>query len=93
MKALIDSGCTGSTINQAYVKKHQLDTKKSAVPIPVYNADGTHNQGVDITEFVELSLTIGEHREGIDLAVTNLGKKDVDEPPGSVRSEFADFAC
>ncbi len=58
-------------------KKHQLDTKKSAVPIPVYNADGTHNQGMDITEFVELSLTIGEHREHIDLAVTNLGKKDV----------------
>ncbi len=76
-KALIDSGCTGSAINQAYVEKHQLDTKKALIPIPVYNANGTCNQGRDITEFVELSLTIGEHREQINLTVTNLGKKDV----------------
>ncbi len=76
-KALIDSGCTGSAINQAYVTEHGLDTKKALIPIPVYNADGTHNQGGDITEFVELSLTIGDHREQIDLAVTNLGKKDI----------------
>ncbi len=47
------------------------------IPIPVYNADGTRNQGGDITEFVELSMMIGEHRERIDLAVTNLGKKDI----------------
>ncbi len=40
-KALIDSGCTGSAINQAYVEKHNLDTKKALIPIPVYNADGT----------------------------------------------------
>ncbi len=62
-KALIDSGCTGSTINQVYIEKHNLDTKKALIPIPVYNADGTRNQGGDITEFIELSLTIGEHRE------------------------------
>ncbi len=76
-RALIDSGCTGSAINQAYVTKHGLDTRKALIPIPVYNADGTRNQGGDITEFVELSLTIGDHRERIDLAVTNLGKKDI----------------
>ncbi len=76
-KALIDSGCTGSAINQAYVEKHNLDTKKALIPIPVYNADGTCNQGGDITEFIELLMTIGEHHERIDLAVTNLGKKDI----------------
>ncbi len=31
----------------------------------------------DITEFVELRMTIGGHSEHIDLAVTELGKKDV----------------
>ncbi len=51
--------------------------KKALIPIPVYNANRTRNQGGDITEFVELSLMIGEHREQIDLAVTNLGKKDI----------------
>ncbi len=76
-KALIDSSCTGSAINQAYVEKHQLDMRKASVSIPVYNADRTRNQGRDITKFVELSLTIGEHHEWIDLAVTNLGKKDI----------------
>ncbi len=76
-KALLDSGCTGSTINHAYVLEHQINTKKVAVPIPVYNADGTRNQGRDITEFIELCLTIREHREHIDLVVTNLGKKDI----------------
>ncbi len=76
-KALIDSGCTGSAINQAYVEEHGLDTKKVLIPIPVYNADGTRNQGGDIMEFVELSLTIGEHHKRIDLAVMNLGKKDI----------------
>ncbi len=76
-KALLDSGCTRSAINRAYVDKHQLDMKKATVPIPVYNTDGTRNQGGDITKFIELSLMIGEHRECIDLAVTDLGKKDL----------------
>ncbi len=76
-KALIDSGCTGNTINSAYIHEHGLDTKKVIVPIPVYNADGTHNQDSDITKFVELCMTIGEHRKHIDLMVTNLGKKDI----------------
>ncbi len=43
----------------------------------MYNANGTRNAGGDITEFVELQMTIGGHAERIDLAVTNLGKKDV----------------
>lgn len=59
------------------MRKHGIDTKKVLILIPVYNADGTRNQGGDITEFVELQMTIGEHRERIDLAMTNLGKKDI----------------
>ncbi len=53
-KALLDSSCTGSTINRSYVKKHQLKTRKAKVPIPIYNADGSQNRGGDITNFVEL---------------------------------------
>lgn len=76
-KVLIDSGCTGSAINGAYVCEHNLNTKKAMVPIPVYNTDGTHNQGGDITKFIKLCITIGEHHERIDLTITNLGKKDI----------------
>lgn len=62
-KALLDSRCMGSAINEAYVKEHGLDTRKVKVPIPVYNANGTRNVGGEVTEFVELCLTIGKHRE------------------------------
>ncbi len=76
-KGLLDSGCTSSAINKRFVDEHRLETCKTAVPIPIYNADGTHNAGGDITEFAEVRMTIGGHMERIDLAITNLGKRDV----------------
>ncbi|SJL16487.1 uncharacterized protein ARMOST_20013 [Armillaria ostoyae] len=76
-KGLVDSGCTSSAINRAFVQKNQLDTVKTAVPIIVYNADGTRNQAGDITEYVEMRMTIGDHIEQIDFAVTDLGPKDL----------------
>ncbi len=76
-QGLLDSSCTSSAINRSFVEKHQLDTCKVLVPIPVYNADGTRNTGGDITEFIELRMMIGGHAKHIDLAVTNLGKKDI----------------
>ncbi len=41
--ALVDSGCTSSAINRAFVKEHNIPTHATAAPIPVYNADGTRN--------------------------------------------------
>ncbi|PFH45041.1 hypothetical protein AMATHDRAFT_105883, partial [Amanita thiersii Skay4041] len=38
VKALLDSGCTGSCINQEFVNKHRLNTIPLPRPIPVYNA-------------------------------------------------------
>ncbi len=76
-RGLLDSGCTSSAINRDFVEKHQLETRKIHRPIPVYNADGTRNAGGDITEYVETRMTIKGHEERIDLAVTNLGKKDI----------------
>ncbi len=66
-----------SAINQSFIEKHKLPTQKINVPIPVYNADGTRNAGRDITEYVETCMMIRGHVECIDLAVTNLGKKDI----------------
>ncbi len=77
IQGLLDSGCTSSAINRTFVEKHRLETRKAIVPIPVYNADGTRNAGGDITEYVEMRMTIKGHTERIDLAVTNLGKKDI----------------
>ncbi len=61
--ALVDSGCTSSAINRAFVKKHNIPTYATAAPIPVYNADGTRNQGGSITHYAEICLTIGDHTE------------------------------
>ncbi|SJL18813.1 uncharacterized protein ARMOST_22414 [Armillaria ostoyae] len=76
-RGLIDSGCTSSAINRAFVQKHCLDTVKTAIPIIVYNADGSRNKGGDITEYMEVRLTIGNHEERIDLTITDLGAKDL----------------
>ncbi len=47
------------------------------MPIPVYNADGTRNQGGSITQYAEIRLIIGDHVERIDLAVTELGDRQI----------------
>ncbi len=75
--ALVDSGCTSSAINQAFVKKHDIPTRATAAPITVYNADGSKNSSGQITAFAELRITIGDHAERIDLAVTDLKDCDV----------------
>ncbi|KIJ11492.1 hypothetical protein PAXINDRAFT_41819, partial [Paxillus involutus ATCC 200175] len=46
-------------------------------PIPVYNADGTLNQGGLITHYATLRMTIGHHSERITFGVTNLGKSEL----------------
>ncbi len=51
---LVDSGCTSSAINRAFVKKHNIPTHATAAPIPVYNADRTRNQGGSITQYTEI---------------------------------------
>ncbi|SJL01348.1 uncharacterized protein ARMOST_04668 [Armillaria ostoyae] len=77
VKGLLHSGCTSSSINRAFVQKHRLDMRKTAVPITVYNANSTCNKAGNITEFVEFQMTIGNHSERINFAVTNLGTKDL----------------
>ncbi len=75
--ALVDSGCTSSAINQAFVKEHNIPTHATAAPIPVYNADRTRNQGGSITQYAEIRLIVGDHAERIDLAVTELGDRQI----------------
>ena len=45
--------------------------------MPVYNADGTLNADRSIDGFIEARMTIGDHSEKIELAVTNLGSTDI----------------
>ena len=59
--ALLDSGCTGSCIDREFVRKNNIQTKKVPLPIPVYNADGSLNEGGPITEFIEVRMVIQDH--------------------------------
>ncbi len=70
--ALIDSGCTSSAINRAFVKKHNILTHATAMPITIYNADGSKNIAGQITAFMEVRIIIRDHAEHIDLAITEL---------------------
>ena len=77
VKALLDSGCTGSAIDEDFVKEMGWNVMKTTHPVPVYNADGTPNSGGAITEYVELEVKIGDHKERLHFAVTKLGKSKV----------------
>ncbi|EGO01047.1 hypothetical protein SERLA73DRAFT_50646, partial [Serpula lacrymans var. lacrymans S7.3] len=72
IKALLDSGCTGSCINLQFVKDQGYKIRKILRPIPVYNADGTLNTNGAIKEFVILLMEINNHIKKISFAVTNL---------------------
>ena len=72
VSALIDSGCTTSAIDKEFVKTKKIPTQKMPKAILVYNADGTKNQGGDITEYVKLQLEIQGHKERATFVVTNL---------------------
>ncbi|KIK73030.1 hypothetical protein PAXRUDRAFT_111706, partial [Paxillus rubicundulus Ve08.2h10] len=46
-------------------------------PIPVYNADGTFNEGGPIKFVINLRLQIHDHFEICSFAVTNTGKSNI----------------
>ena len=73
VRALLDSGCTGSCIDEDFVRSNGIVTRKTALPIPVYNADGSTNAAGSIKEFVDITMSFGDHREQIALTVAKLG--------------------
>ncbi|KAG8216958.1 hypothetical protein J3R82DRAFT_7243, partial [Butyriboletus roseoflavus] len=72
VKALIDSGCTGSSIHKDFVAKKGVPTHSLPCPLTVYNANGTPNAGGKVEKFVILELQINDHKEQLALTVTNL---------------------
>jgi hypothetical protein len=68
---LLDSGATGLFINPDFA----LAEKRSLTrPAPVYNVDGTPNEGGAICKVVDVILRFRGHSERAIFAVTNLGK-------------------
>ncbi|KAH0834754.1 hypothetical protein J3R83DRAFT_10336, partial [Lanmaoa asiatica] len=73
VKALIDSGCTRSSIHKKFVAEKGVVTHTLPQPMSVYNADGSLNISGKIKKFVIVEMQIKDHKEQIALAITNLG--------------------
>lgn len=76
-KALLDSGCTGNMINQAFVDRHNIPTWPLINPVLAVNADGTKNSIGTISRVAEVRLSIGDHSEKVMFAVACLGDSDM----------------
>jgi len=72
-KVLIDLGYSSLYISQKFIKENHLKIHKLSLPITCYNADGSTNKNGSITEMIEMCMSIGDHKELIQLSVTNIG--------------------
>ena len=75
LQALLDSGATGLFLDTQFVRKNKLNTRRLPRAIPVYNVDGTLNQGGSIKEEVDVMLTYKDHTEKATFAICDLGDK------------------
>jgi predicted aspartyl protease len=75
VSALLDSGATGLFLDTRFVREANLNTRKLPRAIPVYNVDGTLNQGGSILEEVEVMMHFKDHTEKTTFAVCDLGEK------------------
>ena len=61
VKALVDSRCTHTGINEQLVKDKRIQTKKIDFSFEVFNADGTKNR--EVTKVASLEVEINGHKE------------------------------
>ena len=77
ISALIDSGCTHTTIAVDTVQREKLPTEKMRTMMEIYNLDGTRNKYGKIKEVVPITLEIGEHTEQINAVVSGITETDI----------------
>ena len=75
VKALVDSGCTHTEIDEQLVKDKRIQTKPINFSFKVFNANGTKNG--EVTKVVPLEIKINGHKEILEAAVTDLDGTDI----------------
>ena len=75
VKALVDSGCIHTGINEQLVKDKKIPTKPINFSFEVFNADGTKNG--EMTKVVPLEIEINGHTEQLEATVTDLDRTDM----------------
>jgi len=77
IKALLDSGATGSFIDRDFVRSKGMNTRTLSQNISVFNVDGSPNEAGQITEVVDVVLHYKTHSKRMLLAVSRLGKQSL----------------
>jgi len=75
VKALVNSGCIHTGINEQLVKNKRIPTKSIDFSFKVFNADETKNR--EVTKVASLELEINRHKETLEAAVTDLDRTDM----------------
>ena len=75
VKALVDSGCIHTGIDEQLVKEKRIQTKKIDFSFEVFNADGMKNG--EVTKVAPLEVEINGHKETLEVAVTDLDGTDM----------------
>jgi len=75
VKALVDSGCTHTGIDEQLVKDKRIQTKKINFSFEVFNTDGTKNG--EVTKVAPLEVEINGHKETLEAAVMDLAGMDM----------------
>ena len=75
VKALVDSGCTHTGIDEQLVKDKRIQMKSINFSFEVFNADGTKNR--EVTKVAPLEIEINGHKETLEAAVTDLDRTDM----------------
>jgi len=75
VKALVNSGCTHTGIDEQLIKDKKIQTKPINFSFKVFNADRTKNR--EVTRVVPLEIEINSHKEQLEAAVMNLNGTDM----------------
>ena len=75
VKALVDSGCTCTGIDEQLVKDKRIQIKLINFLFKVFNTNGTKNG--EVTKVVSLEVKINGHREQLKAAVIDLNSTDM----------------
>ena len=75
VKALVDSECTHTEINEQLVKDKKIPTKPIDFSFEVFNTDSTKNR--EVSKVAPLEIKINGHTEQLEAAVTDLDRMDM----------------
>jgi len=75
VKALVDSGCTHTGIDEQLVKDKRIQTKPINFSFEVFNANGIKNG--EVTKVAPLKIEINGHKETLEAVVMDLDGTDM----------------